>query len=102
MACEEFGLKAYFHNLNLADSRLKFRERSQCMTSCRLDYPNDRENIKSMFSCHHCDEIDSVALHWKYCEAYRHLRENRNLDIDSDLCGYYRDIIKLREEDMNN
>ena len=100
MACEDFGMKDYFNNLNLADSRLKFRERSHCMTSCRTDYPSDLENIREMFSCYHCDEIDTVDYHWKSCEGYKHLRANRNLNIDSDLCGYYRDIIKLRIDEL--
>ena len=98
MGCEEFEMKDYFHKLNLADSRLKFRERSRCMITCRTDYPSDNDNIRAMFKCHHCDEIDSLNLHWKSCQAYKHLRENRNLEVDYDLCGYYRDIIKLREE----
>ena len=99
MACEEYGLKDYFNCLNLTDSRIKFRERSKCMTSCRTDYPSDQGNIKAMFQCFHCDEIDSVGLHWKLCPGYAHLRENRNLQLDTDLCGYYRDIINLREQE---
>ena len=97
MACEEYGMKDYFRCLNLSDSRIKFRERSKCMTSCRTDYPSDKENVKAMFECYHCEEIDSVGLHWKSCAGYAHLRENRNLQLDTDLCGYYRDIINLRK-----
>ena len=99
MGCEDFGLKNYFHNLNLSDSRLKFRERSKCMTTCRTDYPSDVENIRAMFKCYHCEEIDSVSLHWKSCLGYSHLRENRNLQSDVDLCGYYRDIINMRVQE---
>ena len=101
MGCEEFEIKDYFHHLNLADSRLKFRERSHCMTTCRTDYPSDIENVRAMFKCHHCDEIDSLDLHWKSCQGYKHLRENRDLNVDSDLVGYYRDIINLREQPLN-
>ena len=96
MACEEFGIKEYFSNLNLHDSRLKFRERSKCLPSCRIDYPSDKDNIKAAFKCYDCDEIDSGSLHWQSCSGYEHLRRNRNLQSDVELCGYYRDIIKLR------
>ena len=98
MACEEYGMKDYFNNLNLPDRRLKFRERSQCLPRCRKHYPSDKENIKVMFKCFHCDEVDDGSLHWKVCSGYAHLRENRNLQSDVDLCSYYRDIIKLREQ----
>ena len=96
IACEKYGLKEYFHNLNLSDCRLKFRERAKCMTSCRIDYPSDIENIRAQFKCYHCDEVDNGSLHWKSCSGYEHLRINRNLESDVDLCGYYRDIINLR------
>ena len=101
MGCEEFGLKDYFLNLSLADGRLKFRERCKTMSTCKTDYPSDINNIRSLFSCQHCDEIDSVRLHWKYCIAYSHLRENRNLNSDVDLCAYYRDIINMRNLDSS-
>ena len=99
MGCEDFGLKKYFLDLNLEDGRLKFRERCKTMTTCKTDYPSDMKNVRSLFSCHHCDEVDSVNLHWKTCSAYSHLRENRNLNSDVDLCAYYRDIINLRNQE---
>ena len=99
MGCEEFGIKDYFVNLRLADARLKFRERCKTMSTCKTDYPSDINHIKSLFTCHNCEEIDSVSLHWKSCPAYSHLRENRNLDSDVDLCAYYRDIINFRNQE---
>ena len=101
MGCEEFGLKDYFLNLNLADGRLKFRERCKTMSTCKMDYPSDINNIKSLFTCHHCEEIDSVSLHWKSCSAYSQFRDNRNLDADADLCAYYRDIINMRNQELS-
>ena len=44
LACEEFEIKPYFFKLNLAQSRLKFRERSKCMKFCRPHYPSDELN----------------------------------------------------------
>ena len=96
MACEEYGLKGYFSNLNLQDSRLKFRERSKCLPTCQTDYPSDKDNIRAAFKCYDCDEIDSGSLQWQSCSGYEHLKKNRNLESDEDLCGFYRDIIKLR------
>ena len=82
--------------MNLADSRLKFRERAKCMPSCRIDYPSNSENILAQFKCYHCDEVNNGSLHWKTCSGYEHLRANKNLELDVDLCDYYREIINLR------
>ena len=35
LSLEEYGIKSYFKELSLEDSRIKFRERSSTMTSCR-------------------------------------------------------------------
>ena len=101
MACEEFELKEYFSNLNLANGRVKFRERCQTMIKCKMAHPSDYENIKSSFSCTApgCDEIDMETIHWKTCIGYSNLRKNRNLDIDEQLCEYHRDIIQMRSEE---
>ena len=101
MACEDFEIKGYFHDLNLEESRIKFRERSHCMTTCKTNYSNNYEYIKSMFECENClDEIDNFELHWKTCRGLKHLRENKDLS-DSDLVAYYREIISLRTTKNN-
>ena len=68
LACEEYERKDYFSKLNLAQSRIKFRERSKCMTTCRIDYPSDPGNIKAMFKCFHCDKVD-ILSHWRECKV---------------------------------
>ena len=102
LSCEEFGLMEYFSTLNLADSRIKFKERCNTMTGCLLSYPSNIEYIRLSFSCPQCGEVDSLTFHWKPCLSYASLRHNRNLLLDSDLVGYYRDIIRLREEQRDN
>ena len=96
LTCEDFQLKSYFLSLNLADSRLKFRERSKCKKSCRTHFPSDVNNIREMFRCASCNEIDGLD-HWKTSKCYEHLREGKNLDLDADLCEFYRGVIKYRE-----
>ena len=99
LACEDFERKDYFNQLNLAQSRLKFRERSKCMTTCKVDYPSDRDNVKSMFVCNHCTEIDFLS-HWRECPHYSEFRKSKSLDNDVDLVNYYQQIINLRKLEL--
>ena len=97
MAVEDYKIKDYFFHFNLAKARIKFKERSNCMSTCKTHYTSDRRNIDTMFLCpqEKCDKIDSLS-HWRMCRSYLHLRKNRNLDDDHDLMSYYQDVIKLR------
>ena len=97
LASEDFGMKPYFLSLNLPDSRMKHRERSKCMTSCRTHFPSDQNNIREMFRCVSCNEIDGLD-HWKTSNCYKNLREGKSLDNDEELCEFYRGVIKLRED----
>ena len=96
IGCEEYERKEYLNKLNLAQSRLKFRERSNCMKTCRVHYSSDKENIRALFKCYHCDKVDSFPVHWKTCEVYSKFRELKCLDNDVDLLNYYQQIINLR------
>ena len=100
LACEEYEKKEYFNKLNLAQSRIKFRERSRCMTTCRVDYPSDPGNIKAMFQCYHCEKLD-VLSHWRECNSYAQFRESKCLDNDADLVLYYQQIINLRKSEID-
>ena len=95
LGVEEYESKPYFNTLNLAQARLKFRERSSCMKFCRTHASSDAGNIKALFQCFNCPKID-VLSHWRTCQSYAKLRNNRNLDSDVDLLAYYQDIIQLR------
>ena len=99
LSIEEFGMKEYFSILSLDQARVKFRERAKCLKTCKLHYPSDWLNIKTMFKCRHCDDVDSGDGHWKICMGYKHLREDRNLDDIFQLINYYQDVIRMRDED---
>ena len=95
LAVEEYEIKNYLNELNLAQARLKFRERSSCMKFCRTHASSDQGNIKARFQCFACSNVD-VLSHWRTCLSYANLRRNRDLDSDVDLLAYYQDIILLR------
>ena len=102
LALEEPGLKQYFSELDLNQARIKFRERSKCMSTCKRHYSSDFHNIRTMFSCQSCvsGSVD-VLSHWKICDSYKVFRESRNLDKDTDLVSYYQDIIAFRNAEMD-
>ena len=100
LAEEEYGIKEYFSELNLAEARLKFRVRAKCVKTCKMHFPSDKQNIRTMFICpeNKCSFVDSLS-HWSLCESYAHLRQSRDLSDDSQLLGYYQEIINLRIEE---
>ena len=107
LALEKYEVKPYFHNLNLAQSRLKFRERSLTMNYCKLHFPSQKEFLKTAFVCSSCIDDDNEGpfyddlFHWRVCSGYAYLRISRNLDDDHQLTNYYRDIIQLRASELD-
>ena len=97
MAAEEYRTKDYFYKLDLQKARLKFRVRSNCVSSCKLHYKSDKKNIETMFICpqKQCSYVDSLS-HWSQCKSYEHLRDFRDLSDDFQLLSFYQDVINLR------
>ena len=100
LECEEFEIKDYFFKLSLEESRVKFRERSGCLKTCRTASPSDMDNIKTSYKCFHCNDIDMGPIHWISCSFYSKLITTKrlNLNDDAQLIKYYKDIIKIRTE----
>ena len=98
LALEEEGIKKYFFNLDLAGSRMKFKERSNCVSTCKDSYRS--QNLTSMF-CDFCTSKSICNLsHWRTCSGYSKLRISRDLSQDSHLVSYLQDIIELRKSDL--
>ena len=95
LGCEDYEVKPYFHKLNLAQSRIKFWERSKTLKYCRTSHPSEESNLKVSMRCFECEKVDLLS-HWSSCSGYAHLRKSKNLDDDFDLTNYYSEIIKLR------
>ena len=98
LECEDYELKSYFSTLSLVNSRIKFRERSGCLKTCRVACPSDRDNIRAMYKCYHCPQIDTGPSHFKNCRVYLKIKEAKKLDLsdEADLMSYYSEIIKMR------
>ena len=95
---EKFGLKPYFKNLSVTNSRTKFRFKTK-MTQVKFNFRNDSNNARDSWICDSCESsaIESQS-HIIWCEAYSHLREGLNVNCDKDLTKYIGDVMKIREE----
>ena len=100
LACETYEMKTYLSDLTLAQARLKFRQRSACVSSCKVMYPSQKDNLKTLFVCPEkgCTFLDNI-WHWRKCVTYALLRLSRNLNDESQLLSYLQDIIDLRSKE---
>ena len=102
LECENYELKRYFLELDLASSRLKFRERSGCLLTCRTAFPSDLENIRVSFKCFHCPFLDTGPSHWVNCIHYKQIiiSKKLNIGLQDELLTFYREVIKMRTQEI--
>ena len=95
---ENFKRKDYLKELTLSQVRMKFKLKTQ-MYEAKFNYKNDPKNKKELWKCHSCQsgEIESQS-HILYCEAYKELRQNRDINNDKDLIEYMRGVLTVREK----
>ena len=102
LALEEFGLKEYFLNLNLSDSRMKFRVRSQCVNTCQSHFPSNHGYAMNSFQCINCSEFEIDQLsHWHRCHFFKDMIEKVNTQDEKSVLQFYRSIIKLRQDQIS-
>ena len=74
-----------------------FRFRVELYES-KLNYKNKPEYKSEEFLCDSCEsEIDHHS-HVLFCPAYSGLREDRNLNSDTDLAHYLQRVLEIRTE----
>ena len=100
IALEEFGLKEYFKNLNLSESRLKFRIRSKCVSTCQTHYPSNKDYALNSFRCINCpEEFEIYQLsHWHHCKFFIEKFGEINKDDEKSIIKFYQGVIKFRQE----
>ena len=96
MKNENFEERDYLNKMNMHDARLHFRIRTKTI-KCKMNQPSDRFNKENLWRCPACGNIDTQK-HIKWCPAFKELREGRSLNSDSDLVGYFKDVLKIREK----
>ena len=65
-----------------------------------MNFMSDKHYSANLWTCPHpnCSARDSQA-HLRWCPGYAHLRAGLDLDQDIDLVNYFREVIRLREEE---
>ena len=98
MMDEKFELRDYLKNMKLQDARVKFALRSK-MYDVSFNYKN---NPKNAAECWRCDSCMSGSIqtqsHILYCEAFRELRKDKDLNSDIDLVSYMKSVLIIREK----
>ena len=94
---EKFEIKSYFKELGMHDARLYFRSRCKMLKSVKMNFKNHPPYLKDQWKCSGCSMVDSQE-HLLWCPGYATIREGKDLSNNGDLVGYYREILRLRDE----
>ena len=91
----KLGLGLSLAKLNSEDARLRFAIRSRITKTVKNNFKGNHEYRKFDWKCIDCDKLDTQE-HILGCPSYEHLRKDKNLQNDSDLVQYFRQVINMR------
>ena len=97
MSEDKFSIKPYLSELSMQDARMYFQSQCKMISKVKMNFKNNPSYLKEQWKCPGCSKIDSQE-HLLWCPSYAHLRVDKNLEKNSDLVNYYRQIINLRED----
>ena len=100
MKDENFEMKEYLTKSNMYNARLIFQSKCKMMKTVKMNFKNHPKYMQENWSCSGCSLRDSQE-HLLWCSGYAHLRVGLDIKSDDDLAKYYRNIIKLRDDDEN-
>ena len=95
---EGFGIKKYIREMTLYESRTLFKHRCKATQYVKMNFRNDKNFAKKLWKCDHCQNIDTES-HLLWCQYYKKLREDKDLNQNKDLCKYLSDILALRTKE---
>ena len=96
---EDVRRKEYFGEKSLEDTRLLFRIRTR-MVDLKANFKNKPAFKKDGWTCEGCwKEVESHG-HVISCQAYEHVREGKDLDSDTDLVQFFKEVLKIRMKKM--
>ena len=96
MADEKFELKEYVKRKSVEDVRTLFRVQSG-MIDVKMNFMNDQKLSRELWRCDSCKTgtIESQS-HILHCQAYRKLREGKDLKKDNDIVYYFRGVLVIQ------
>ena len=93
---EQFEQKDYFKNLSLKEAREIFKHRAKMTEHVKRNYQNEPKYRYDLWKCNSCRSNIDTQSHILWCEAYKNLRENKNLHNDKDLATYILEVLEIR------
>ena len=93
--CRSFGPQSYLKSMSEVNARLRFKIWAKMTPTVRMNFRNNRDYKKSGWACPDCQAPDTQE-HILICSAYALMRENKNLEDDSDLVDYFNLVISHR------
>ena len=95
---ENLELKDYIKRMSLRNARMNFAIRSY-MTDCKMNRKSDKAYAEKLWKCDYCKNLDSQS-HILWCPAFSPLREGKSLSNDQDLVEYFKNVMKIRENQL--
>ena len=100
LSLEDYELKDYFCSLDLERARMRFKERSGCVSTCRRQFSS--EFIRRSFYCPSCNtQSVDVIKHWVRCSSYQKFLISRDIQTEKGLLSFYLDVINYRKSQLD-
>ena len=93
-----YDLNIYFDSESKA--RTLFKHKYQMTENVRMNFKGDESFARTLWKCSHCLNQDSES-HLLWCSEYEDFRQGLDLNNNSDLCSYLKEVFKFRCKDSN-
>ena len=91
--------KDYFNQKSFEDTRLLFRIITR-MVDLKANHTNKPAFRKDGWICEGCQKEVETNGHVLSCEAYKLIREGKNMETDKDLVECFREVLEIRMQKM--
>ena len=100
---DSFHRQGYLSELKVNDARMMFKIRTKMTPIVQMNFASDENFKKNHWTCSGCSEMSNSSLgnrdtqsHILHCPGYLDIRTELNLNCDSDLVRYFRNVIRRR------
>ena len=94
---ESFGFKDYLKNKNIYEARTGFKMKTR-MLDVKMNYQHNPKHMKDLWQCDSCRSAVDTQSHVLYCEAYKTLREDKDINNPEDIIKYFSEVMRIRSK----
>ena len=88
----------YFQKLNLEEARAIFKYQAKMTQYVKRNFPNEPKYRQDLWKGISCQSNIDTQSHILWCEAYKNLRKDKNIENDKDLATYILEVHEIREK----